>query len=339
MKTIKVGKVTLGIILIIFGLSIYLGQTRGYQWFDTIANFWPLALVGLGIEYVIAAKDYEAKVSLSKSSVLLMAVVLLAAYSYAEGHGLTVLNLFTHNPLSTINIGLSNARESYTLTMEIDEILDSGQGRIELSNVSGNIRLQGSETTRVSGKIQITARAATVEEAQKLAESIEIEKARLGNTLSLIPRPPHKINQQYSVSFDLDIPDSADVEIETVSGDTEIEGVKGAVMADSVSGDMELDGLPGSVRVKTVSGSVEATLGTAMDRLAIETVSGAVDIEVPPETGGTVKAETVSGKISAKDPGVSITERPGHKSASGKIGSGNTIIEIETVSGNVKFSD
>ncbi len=339
MKTIKVGKVTLGIILIIFGLSIYFGQTRGYQWFDIIVKFWPLALVSLGVEYVIASRDYEAKVSLSKSSVLLMALVLLVAYSYANDWGLIGLNLFTHNPLGTINIGLPNARESYTLTMDIDEILDSGQGRLELSNVSGNIRLQGSETTRVSGKIQITARAATVEEARKSAESIEIEKARLGNTLSLIPRLPHKVNQQYSVSFDLNIPASADVEIETVSGDSEIEGVRGAVMVDSVSGDVGLDGLAGSVRVKTVSGSVEATLGTAMDRITIETVSGAVDIEVPPETGGTVEAETVSGKMSAKDPGVSITERPGHKSASGKIGSGNTIIEIETVSGNVKFSD
>lgn len=40
-------------------------------------------------------------------------------------------------------------------------------------------------------------------------------------------------------------------------------------------------------------------------------------------------------------PGVSIAEKPGHKSVSGTIGSedANAKIDIETVSGNVKFSD
>jgi len=332
-KTIKVGKVTLGIILIVLGFGIYFGQTRGYQWFDIIVKYWPLALIGLGVEFVIASRDYEAKVSLSKASVLLMALVLLIAY----GCVLVV------NPLAAINIGLGmpNAKESYTLAVDIDEIFDSGRGRLELSNVSGDIRLQGSDTTRVSGKVNITARAATVEQARRLAESIRVDKHRLINTLRLTPRPKYKGNQQYGASFDLSIPNSASVEIGTVSGDVRIDGVEGAVAVDSISGDVELDGLPASVRIKTVSGSIEVSLGTGMGHLSIETVSGSVGIQAPPQTGGTVKVETVSGKISAKDPGVSIAEKPGHKSASGTIGSedANTKIDIETVSGTVKFSD
>ena len=61
-----VGKYTLGIVLIAVGLMVVL-ETAGVAPFprEAFLTWWPLAIVLLGLEYILASRDLEVRVGLA----------------------------------------------------------------------------------------------------------------------------------------------------------------------------------------------------------------------------------------------------------------------------------
>ncbi|MEU8519272.1 DUF4097 family beta strand repeat-containing protein [Streptomyces sp. NBC_01216] len=91
----------------------------------------------------------------------------------------------------------------------------------------------------------------------------------------------------------LAVPASADVEVGAVGAGTVISGIKGRTHVRGVSGDTTLLGLSGPVHAESVSGDLEAHSVTGA--LRVNSVTG--DVTVIEGSGGSVKAETVSGDM------------------------------------------
>lgn len=91
---------------------------------------------------------------------------------------------------------------------------------------------------------------------------------RVGRSLSL----PGRVNVHSS--FTLSVPEDSDLKINAISGSIEVKGVRGHLELESVSADVRMDGSPNRVEVNSVSGDFEGVLGTGMEELCIETVSG-----------------------------------------------------------------
>jgi len=90
------------------------------------------------------------------------------------------------------------------------------------------------------------------------------------------------------------VPLQADLEIESVSADVDIDGVApGELEIDTVSGNVTVAAAPGRADIGTVSGDLRLTLNTAKARS--ESVSG--DVRLSGRLDGEVHAETVSGDI------------------------------------------
>ena len=97
----------------------------------------------------------------------------------------------------------------------------------------------------------------------------------------------------------------------------------------SVSGDIELDGSFREVKAGSTSGEIDLKLRNGPAAIEVSTVSGEVDVELPAGTGFTLDYSTVSGELECDFP---LT-----KSVDGKYvcGDGACRIEVGTTSGSL----
>lgn len=134
------------------------------------------------------------------------------------------------------------------------------------------------------------------------------------------------------------VPAGAEVEIEVVSADVDVEGVAGRRLSiDSVSGDVKATGRPVQAKLESVSGDVTATLEST--DLKISSVSGT--LRVDDAAGGQIALQTVSGDIHL-DAGA--IERLGLESVSGGVEAklqalaADGYVKGETLSGRLTLS-
>lgn len=109
-----------------------------------------------------------------------------------------------------------------------------------------------------------------------------------------------------------------DVTVQTVSGSTDLEGVEGTVQADSTSGDITASGQGEQLNASSTSGTLdlsgfdaeaveadttsgEISVGGAFDTAEIETVSGSVEVRTE-EYFTLLSVESTSGSVTAQVP-------------------------------------
>jgi DUF4097 and DUF4098 domain-containing protein YvlB len=159
-------------------------------------------------------------------------------------------------------------------------------------------------------------------------------------------------------SADIDLRDVGRLDLETLSGDVTIQGVKGDAMIHTVSGDVSLTGARGDLEVETVSGDLELhdivakqvrTHTTSGDvdfagqiqdagRYEFNTHSGEIRLELPPDVGAQLSVSTFSGAIDSDFP---ITLKAGEhgqaKRLNFTLGQGSARIVAETFSGDINL--
>lgn len=119
---------------------------------------------------------------------------------------------------------------------------------------------------------------------------------------------------------------------DTTSGKLEMQSMnapQAKADVNSVSGDIELDGSFREVKAGSTSGEIDLMLRNAPAAVEVSTVSGEVDVELPAGTGFTLDYSTVSGELECDFP---LT-----KSVDGKFvcGDGACRIEVGTTSGSL----
>lgn len=79
MRRWRVGTLTVGLVLISFGVLLILGQIQGVSTIDLVYKWWPIVLIMLGIEtlvFVYFAKDGETRVRFDGFSIFLIIVLI-----------------------------------------------------------------------------------------------------------------------------------------------------------------------------------------------------------------------------------------------------------------------
>ncbi len=91
------------------------------------------------------------------------------------------------------------------------------------------------------------------------------------------------------------------LDVRTISGDAVINGTGGKARVDvqSVSGGVTVRGVDGEVEAQSVSGNIELDLGTAT-RLSLETVSGNLKASLTLASDARLDAESVSGHVDVR---------------------------------------
>ncbi|MDW8233644.1 MAG: DUF4097 family beta strand repeat-containing protein [Roseiflexaceae bacterium] len=119
--------------------------------------------------------------------------------------------------------------------------------------------------------------------------------------------------------------------IRTVSGAIRLSDIDGSLAVTTISGAITMHNVAGdTVRLQTTSGKVHAD-GALFGHLEIASVSGDVDIRLPPWAGFRLFIKTVSGDIEA--PGIKGAPREWRAT----IGDGAHVLNIATTSGDVRI--
>jgi len=179
----------------------------------------------------------------------------------------------------------------------------SATGTVEISNVSGSVRITGWEQAEVA----VTGTLGRGTERLDFSTS--------GNrTLVKVVLPHLSTHHVEGSDLEIKVPAGSSLEVETVSADTAVDKVLGAIRLESVSGGITVGGSPRQFDATSVSGDIEITAASSPG--SATTVSGSVNLL---GVAGDVKASSVSGNLVVK-------------------GGETSRVELETTSGDISFN-
>jgi DUF4097 and DUF4098 domain-containing protein YvlB len=207
-------------------------------------------------------------------------------------------------------------------------------GHISIKNVSGDVKITGYNIST----IEVVAT-----KVGRDKDLVQVEDLSAGDRVELHVKYPESCNCDASVNFDVRVPAGVEYNydrISSVSGDVEINGIRGRVKVESVSGDVRVQAITGIISATSVSGDLDVQIaGSGPGDMKFSSVSGDVYVKAPANTNADVDMSSVSGSLNTDFP-IEIqaaAHGPGH-SARGRIGSGMNTLHITTVSGRVSLT-
>ena len=210
-------------------------------------------------------------------------------------------------------------------------------GRVSISNISGDIKLSGGS----GDEVVIDAVKRTRGDASQLAATHIIVDERPGRvevrTEYDSDRSRRNNNNYTSVDYTVVVPAGATVDVKSISGNVTVTGVQGVVHAETISGTLAASSTP-KLTAKTVSGDLELNSAPADADLAATTVSG--NIRAKALKIRTLDLGSVSGDVALTD---IACDRLGVKSVSGSVEFAGTLgkggrYEINSHSGSVRMA-
>jgi len=227
----------------------------------------------------------------------------------------------------------------------------NGPVSLEMETVRGNISIERTDSDKLIIEATKIIHAADRENAEEVADHVEIKVDRQGNSFSIKTNYLVMFNRSRSfwnrvlgvgddsfgdVNFKIQLPDDCDIKITSHYGDILVENNEGPVeIVNSGPGhisvayctghvtvqqpqaDIDLDWIEGDIRVKSESGRIHAIqLEGSID---ISTLSALVDVKTELLSNNSYLIETTTGKISFSVP----------ESSSGSL-------KIDTRSGEIK---
>lgn len=197
-----------------------------------------------------------------------------------------------------------------------------GLASFDVSNVAGRVRVIGEDRPDVFISTRITIPAENQEQANEFLEQHPIELRREGSRLYLAPPTalrmdrPLGIFQRHRYDFECRVPrhflpmiscisGNASIQnlefpgqgrLKTISGDLDVQNVKGNLDLHTVDGDITCNGIEGTCEMKVVSGDIEVRDALIAGRLSA--VSGEIEVEGRQSEALTLKS--ISGDLSLK---------------------------------------
>jgi DUF4097 and DUF4098 domain-containing protein YvlB len=182
---------------------------------------------------------------------------------------------------------------------------------------------------------------ATAEEAQSLAKSIRIE------TGGTVRAEGASEENGWSVSYQILVPRSTNLNLTTMNGGISIGDVEGTIEFSAKNGGINLSNLAGDVKGKTTNGGLNIELsgntwrGNGID---VETTNGGVHLSMPENYAARFETRTVNGGFrsdiaalqSEKEADENGYRRPG-VNISREINGGGALVRIVTTNGGVKI--
>lgn len=239
-------------------------------------------------------------------------------------------------------------------------------GFVSVKNVAGMIEIHGWDQGQV--KMMATRKGP---EADKITIEIDAQE----DCLKIDTHWPTFIWRSW-VNYELWVPSGATIRAESVSGDIRIKGQHNYVRAHTTSGDIELIGIWGEIDVDTTSGDIyterskediivhsvsgdvkileargavqiiRTTSGRiwveleeiddAVSEMSFKSVSGTINLFLPPDTAANIHMSTTSGEISSDFP-ITIEETVSKLELRGTIAGGGTLIKLKTTSGDISL--
>lgn len=205
-------------------------------------------------------------------------------------------------------------------TETVDRTFTIGQrGTLKLTNFSGDIRITGTPGNDV---VIHAVRRATRDRLDNVKLEITASSSVVSIDANKVdPERRRRNNNVVDTTFEIKVPHSTTLDLNSFSSKIEVRGVTGEVEAQTFSGDIEID--------VAEAGQVPA--------LTAETFSGNIQARVPAAASGRVRFNSFSGNVRSDLP-ISMGSRSGRRDVDAEFGSGNgPTLRFKTFSGDLRI--
>ncbi len=153
----------------------------------------------------------------------------------------------------------------------------TASSRLDVDTTSGSITVRGTDTTDCEIVATITGFAPTEEEAQELAEQVEIALDQTGDTLKVrAHKPDIGNNRGISISYTIAVPRRASLECRSAYGRLSLADIEGTVSGRTGSGSIQAERLHGTTDLNTSYGSISCRDVVGRE-ITLHSGSGSID--------------------------------------------------------------
>jgi hypothetical protein len=207
-------------------------------------------------------------------------------------------------------------------------------GRLNVEGHNGGVTVKGWLQNNVLVRARLEAQAETQAAADQLATRISLD---IGGGQVRATGPDPVENASWSVSYEVFVPQTTDLNVKTHNGGVAISDVRGQIRFESHNGGVNLARVAGDVGGGTHNGGVKVELpGSIWDgrQLEVSTYNGGITLAAPAGFSARLQAETTNGRIQSDFPMQASGEaRP--RRVDTNIGSGGPLIHLTTHNGQV----
>ncbi|MBV9579532.1 MAG: hypothetical protein JO057_13170, partial [Chloroflexi bacterium] len=290
--------ILVGLGLVLLGAS-WLGPLASLSW---ITSYWPVALVLLGAWLLLRESipaPLRRPIATFGGVALLAYGILAAAASVAAGGALT---------RTGVAAGFGTA--PFATTVTLDEPISAGQ-TLTVTNTSGSTTIHGGDGDTVH--VVANRHFAIGGQGPQVQLTPSASGWNLGSTTT--GRGGSLFGDASSVEYTVEVPAGVAVNVQSSSGQVDIDGVTGPVNATTTSGSLQLANLGGPVTAATTSGAISGTQllhvqqahassgsisleSVFTEPTQITTTSGKVDLKLLPGSAEQLDIHSGSGSVS-----------------------------------------
>lgn len=339
----KVGSITLAVGLITAGALLFAQNFIDIPVKD-IYKYWPVLLIGLGLEMILYMLFYgrnNAEVKLSVDGLCIVFIIIVGLIS----NGIKLMDVdfpgrfFSEFGGGSIIDGI-RYRTEIKETYSKDNISGSFDVKeLRVTNDSGDIKVLPYDGKGI--KLEAVVRVKCNDENKARGYSRNAIEIKEGEVTELSPRYPANWDKddfsRAQIDFVIYVPEQVSVNARGSFGDMEIKGIKGKctlenrhgeIAALNISGDVDIENSFGDIKVDDVGGKAEIT--NRNGRILAYNIGGSAVIE---NHFGDIETEDVGGDIKIVNNNGRITV----KEVEGKADLRNTFgdISIDNVSGGI----
>ena len=231
-------------------------------------------------------------------------------------------------------------------------------GQFKVRTHNGSITSGGVDAETCNIKAIIIGKGTTIEEAKKVAESIEIHLDHSnGKLITRIDKPKLLEQKFYSINFDITLPLDTSLDLHTHNGSIIVYNINGTVRTVSHNGSIKTERITGSVNLTTHNGDIDCndfkgnvhartrngSIRVDYDRNAfnvlnadIATHNGRIDIQTPDGLSAKLNAITHNGSIKTSLP-VMVVGEIDKKNLQGTIGTVRGNLILKTHNGSISI--
>lgn len=208
MRIKRVGTISMGIVLIAFGVILFLSQINKFSALNVVLKIWPVILILMGLEilwYRYLSKDEGLVIKYDLFSIFIIFVILfmnIGIFAISESG---LIHKFQSMVISS-NYDMDKIVNEYIIDESINKII------IDDAN---NLVIRSTKDNKITGVSKLNVYATSKEEANELASKDNIRYEKSGNTLYVYF--PNNINNSYSYSntrsLELFLPENVEVEV------------------------------------------------------------------------------------------------------------------------------
>jgi hypothetical protein len=224
---------------------------------------------------------------------------------------------------------------------DLREITVPASGSITVDGgQNGGIAVKGEDRGDILVRACIQSWGKTEDEARAIAGNIKI------GTGGTIKAENSSEEKGWSVSYQILVPRTTDLNLTAHNGGISIGGVDGSAEFETMNGGVNLSNVSGSMKGRTTNGGVNINLagtswrGSGVD---VQTTNGGVHISMPGNYAAHIETGTVNGGFSSDIPALSVekTDEHGRRrpvKISTDLNGGGAPIRVITTNGGVRIS-